>query len=1123
MQCPQCQHENPTGQKFCGECGARLKARCSACGTVNPPGQKFCGECGERLAGTAAAPQPAPPSPASYTPQHLAERIISSRGALEGERKQVTVLFADLKGSTELIQGLDPEDARGLLDPALHAMMAAVHRYEGTVNQVLGDGIMALFGAPLAHEDHAARACYAALALQEALHAYAEQVRRSHGVELQARVGLNSGEVVVRAIGNDLHMDYTAVGETTHLAARMEQTAAPGTIRLTAGTLRLAEGFVEVRPLGPVSVKGVPEPLEVFELLNAGAARTRLEVGAARGLTQFIGRDTELAAFHETLARAAQGRGQVLALVGEPGVGKSRLVRETAAMARDAGWRVLETGAVSYGTATPYLPVADLLRSYFGVQARDDPATARQRVVDGLLALEPALTADLPALLALLDLGTDDPDWQALDPLHRRRQTLDAIKRLLLRESQEQALLLVFEDLHWIDSETQALLDSLVESLPAARLLLLVNYRPEYEHRWGTKSYYAQLRLDALHAESAERLLQALLGDDAALDSLRQRLIAQTDGNPLFLEESVRTLVETQVLIGDKGAYRLARALAQIQVPATVQAVLAARIDRLPPDDKHLLQSAAVIGKDVPVSLLAAVAEQTDEALSTGLVHLRAAEFLYEAAVFPELEYTFKHALTHDVTYQGLLQERRRALHGRIVAAIETLHTARLEEQVERLAHHALRGEVWDKALAYWRQAGLRALARSVHRDAAAAFENALLALEHLPATPERLGQAVDIRLDFPRTLIPLGEIERLLERLREAEAIAERLVDDRRLGRVAAFQTGSYWWVGDYARAIAAGQRALTLAGAVDDLAIRVVGSYYLAMAHVATGDHRQGAAILEQTTALLVEEVARERFGGAGYPATMTRAWRAWSLAELGEFATAVSLAQEAVRIAEEFDHPYSLTHACLELGGVHVCRGESEQAIPVLERGLRLCRTWDIPIFFAGIAARLGLAYVLVGRVAEALPLLSEAGAQTTVPGLLIYPAQAQTAGVVAEALLWAKCADRGLAEHALELARARHERGHAAWALRLFGEITTQADPPNAEQAEAYYRQGLALADELGMRPLAAHCHLGLGTLYQKVGRDEEATAKLATAAEMYCAMEMPSWLAKAQAALPQVNA
>jgi class 3 adenylate cyclase len=716
-------------------------------------------ENGKVLVWTGSAASPPTPAavperaPRTYTPPYLAEKILTSRGALEGERKQVTVLFADLKGSMELLADRDPEEARQLLDPVLEHLMGAVHRFEGTVNQVMGDGIMALFGAPVAHEDHAVRACYAALHMQEVIGRYAEALRRQQGLDVQIRVGLNSGEVVVRSIGSDLHMDYTAVGQTTHLAARMEQLARPGTALLTADTLRLVEGYVEVKPLGPVPVKGLPEPVEIYELLRAGPVRSRLQAAVARGLTRFVGRETELEHLRQALARAGAGHGQVLAGVGEAGVGKSRLLYEFTSSHHTHGWLLLASNSVSYGKATAYLPVLDLLKGYLQIDSQDDARRRREKVTGKLLTLDRALEPTLPALLALLEVPVDDQQWQDFDPPQRRRRTLEAIKHLLLRESQVQPLCLVFEDLHWIDAETQALLDSLVESLPTARLMLLVNYRPEYQHSWGSKTYYTQLRLDPLPPASADEFLQALLGDDPSLAPLKQLLIARTEGNPFFLEESVRTLVETGVLVGERGTYRLARPLESLQVPATVQAVLAARIDRLPAEEKRLLQTAAVIGTEVPWPLLQAIADEPEEALHRGLAHVQAAEFLYETSLFPERVYTFKHALTHEVAYGGLLRERQRLLHARIVAAIEQCDADRLADQVERLAHHALRGEVWDKTVAYFRQAGDKALARSASREAVTCFEQALVALAHLPEGRERNEQAIDVRFGLRNAL----------------------------------------------------------------------------------------------------------------------------------------------------------------------------------------------------------------------------------------------------------------------------------------------------------------------------------------------------------------------------------
>jgi predicted ATPase/class 3 adenylate cyclase len=1073
---------------------------------------------------SAPAGTPAP-APRAYTPPYLAEKILTSRSALEGERKQVTVLFADLKGSMELLADRDPEEARQLLDPVLERMMAAVHRYEGTVNQVMGDGIMALFGAPIAHEDHAVRACYAALAMQEAIRRYSAEGRRAPGLKVQIRVGLNSGEVVVRAIGNDLHMDYSAIGQTTHLAARMEQLAPPGTIRLTAATLRLAEGWVQVTPLGPVPVKGLPAPVEVCELVGAGPARTRLQAFAARGLTPFVGRQAELAALHQALERAEAGHGQVVAVIGEPAMGKTRLFHEFTQASRPQGWLRLESSATSYGQATPSLPVIDLLKAYFQIEDRDDGRRIREQLTGRLLTLDPALGPSVPAFLALLEVPVEDASWQALEPPQRRQRTLDTLKRLFLRESQEQPLLLVFENLHWIDAETQACLDGLVESLPAARLLLLVNYRPEYQHGWSTKTYYTQLRLDPLPPASAEAMLHSLLGNAADLQPLTQRLIEWTQGNPFFLEESGRTLVETQVLVGTPGAYRLASALPSIQVPTTVQAVqavLAARIDRLPLEEKQLLQTAAVIGTEVPLALLQAIAEVPEAPLRLGLTHLQAAEFLYETRFFPEHEYTFKHALTQQVAYETLLQERRRALHARIVEALEALAGDRLAEQAERLAHHALRGEVWDKALAYCRQAGEKALARSAYREAVGYFEQALSALPHLPEQRDTREQAIELRLALRTALQPSGDFGRLLAVLREAEALAETLDDPRRLGQVSRFLSYHFLLIGAYDQAIAAAQHALALATAGGDVVPQALANRYLGLAYRAQGDYRRAINCCRQAVASLDEAQRHERFGEVFLPAVVSYAWLAWCYAELGTFAEGRALAEEGLRIAEAVAHPASLMTASWGYGLLSFRQGDLPRALPRLERAVGLCQDADLPLYFPQMAMALGAAYTLAGRIADAVPLLTQAMEQTTAMERGDFQALRLLALGEAQMLAGHLEEAHTLAERALALARAHQERGNEAYALRLLGDMAARRDPPESEPAEAHYRQALALAEALGMRPLQAHCHLGRGTLYAKTGQREQTHAALSTAIDLYRAMAMTFWLPQAEAALAQVE-
>jgi len=1059
-------------------------------------------------------------APASYTPTYLAEKILTGKTNLEGERKVVTVLFADIKDSTELIRDLDPEDAQKLLDPTIHIMMDAVHRFEGTVNQVLGDGIMSIFGVPISHEDHAARACYAALAMQSAMRDYTDEVRRRQGLELRIRVGLNSGEVVVRTIGNDLHMAYSAVGPTTHLAARMEQLASPGSIRLSSSTLRLVEGLVQVNDLGPIPVKGMDEPVNVYELTGASTVRRRLQAAVARGLTKFVGRDTEIDALNQALEQSDSGQGQIVAAVGEAGVGKSRLVYEFVHSHRTPGWLVLESASVSYDKATPYFPVIDLLKRYVHVEDGDDARTIRAKVTGQILTLDESLQDTIPALLSLLDALPEDSPFSQIDPPQRRQRTLDGLKRILLRESQVQPLVLVFEDLHWIDSETQALLDSLVESLPTAQLLLLVNYRPEYTHSWGSKTYYTQLRLDPLPPESADALLDALLGNDASLEPLKKLLTERTEGNPFFLEESVRTLVETGTLVGESGAYHLVQDLPSIQVPPTVHAVLVARIDRLPEDVKRLLQTASVIGNEVPFSILQAIAKIPDEALYRGLTHLQATEFLYETSLFPDRVYTFKHALTHEVAYGSLLQERRRVLHARIVEALETLAEDRLSEYVERLAHHAMRGEVWDKALMYFRQVGIKAMARSAAREALTSFEQALEAITHLPENREVIEQTIDLRLDLSNSAT-LFDIHRRIEYLREAERLAERLRDRFRLGRISSSQAHYFFLVGDYGRAIEACARTLTLAR--EDVNLQPVPNFTLGNIYYALGDYRRAMDFLRKNLEVMQDDHGRERsLGSSGSRAVHNRARLVWCLLEMGEFAEGMMKGEEALRMAEEADYPFSRVIAHLCVGVLYLRKGELDKAIPVLERGVTLCQNLSLPAWYPAIPSALACAYGLVGRMADALPLVEQGLEWATSEQVIVFRAFAILCQ--SEAALRMECHEDAsiLAAHVLSFVREHKERGHQAWALRLLGEIAMHCHPPEFQQAESHYQQALTLANELGMRPLQAHCHRGLGTLYSQTGQVEQARAELSTAIEMYRDMEMTFWLPETEAALVAVE-
>jgi predicted ATPase/class 3 adenylate cyclase len=1116
MLCAECQQENPAGARFCGECGARLAPACPGCGATHRPGQAFCWACGTRILPLTSATTAG--TPGSHIPRHLAERILTSKAALEGERKQVTVLFADLKGSTELLADRDPEDSRKLLDPVLDRMMEAVHYYEGTVNQVLGDGIMALFGAPLAHEDHATRGCYAALRMQESVKRYSEEVFRSVGVPIHIRVGLNSGEVVVRSIGNDLHMDYTAVGQTTHLAARMEQMATSGSILIPGTMLGLTRDAIAANPLGPRSVKGLAAPIEIFEVTGASTSGSRRQAAALRDLTRFVGRHREMTSLHQALEHAAAGHGQLVAIAAEPGVGKSRLIREFLHSDVALGWRTLEAIGVSSGKTTAYLPLLEPLRTYFQIDAQDTPRAILDKVAMHLHTLQEDTWPSGPALLQILDVPADDAGWQTLDPLRRREHMLDALRRLILHESRIQPLLLVFDSLHWMDSQTQAFLDAIVQNLAGSRILLLITHRPEYQHPWPETPYYTGILLKPLPADSAQELLDPLLGSDPGLQPLKTWLTVRTEGNPFFLQESIRALVETGVLAGEHGAYRLVKPIESIQLPATIHAVLAPRIDRLPPEAKRLLQAASVIGKDVPLALLQAIADLSEDETRRHLAILQTADLLHELRLFPSMEYTFRHVLTQEVAYGTLLRERRRALHARVMEALELLLADRPGEQVESLAHHALRGEVWHRAVAYLRQAGAKAAARGVNHEAVGFLEQALGALSHLPDSPERSEQAIDLRLDLRPPLLQMGQLDRVLTLSQEAEALAQALGDEQRLARVYTYLVNYYYLKGEPDLAIEYGERCLRLGETAQDRSLQALARGYLGSSYHAQGRFPEAEHVLRQNL---------EALGGASTAdATMqnyisfvtSAAWVAFTHADLGDFEAAFEDLDQAARAARASGHPYPQAIAQTLAGLVHLRRGQLEEALPLLQQSVDACREKGIDVWRPIPSSLLGLARVRLGQVDEGLALLEESVHRTEALGVRAY--LALWTAQLAEGLLAAGHIERAraAAQRALELALLHKERSHHARALKLLGDVTAAASPADPGRAEEQYRQALALAQELAMRPLAGQALLGLGRLYQRTGRHAEAADRLADALLLLHDMDMRPWLSSAADAL-----
>ncbi|HEV8716211.1 MAG TPA: adenylate/guanylate cyclase domain-containing protein, partial [Candidatus Binatia bacterium] len=954
MRCSNCQFENPEGLKFCNECGSPLQRQCLKCRFANAPQAKFCGECGSSLSSTSQPPVSGSPlqvensselsvrssasKPVVYTPQHLAERIraeqaaLEARGATDGERKTITALFADLKGSTALIEGLDPEDARSLIDPALQLMMEAVHRYEGYVAQALGDGILALFGAPIAHEDHPQRALYAALRMQEEMRRYADMLREQGRAPLLMRVGVNTGEVVVRSIRKeDLHTDYVPVGHSTNIAARMEQLAAPGSILITEQTHKLTAGYFEFKALGKTQVKGVEEPLNVYEVLGAGPLRTRLQVSARRGLTRFVGRHRELEQLQRALAQAKAGHGQIVGVMGEPGLGKSRLFYEFKLTAQ-SGCLVLEAYSVSHGKASPYLPVIELLKSYFQIQLQDDERTRKEKITGKVLTLDRSLEDTLPYLFGLLGIEDSPASPQQMDAQIRRRRTFEALKQLFLRESLNQPLLLIFEDLHWIDTETQGFFDVLSESVASAKVLLLVNYRPEYRQEWGQKTYYTQLRLAPFGQAEAEEFLSILLGesgsplpgrerdrvrvDTEAVHRLKHLILEKTEGTPFFMEEIVQELVEQGVLVRDAAGVRCnVPLLTDLHIPTTVQGVLAARIDRLAPDEKALLQQLAVIGREFPLSLLRQVITQPEDELYRLLSSLQHKEFLYEQPAFPEVEYLFKHALTQEVAYGTVLQERRKALHEQTARAIEALYRATLEDHYSALAHHYSRSENAAKAVEYLSLAGQQAARQSAHADAVHHLTAALAWLGSLPDTAARARQALTLHLSLGASLIATkgysaAEVEQTYTR---AQELCLQVGEPLQVAQVLYGRWAFNAVRGNHTASLALGEQFLTVAHRQQDATLSLVAHAVVGGTLHWRGEFTPAQAHLDQAGVFYDPEHYRDLAYHMGQdPGLMALGHAAQTLWYRGYPDQALERARHALSVAQALAHPFSLAGA-------------------------------------------------------------------------------------------------------------------------------------------------------------------------------------------------------------------
>jgi len=1115
MKCPKCQSENPETRKFCRECGTKLVQVCPNCSSENLLSDKFCGHCGQSLGEVAAPPVTDYSKPRSYIPRFLADKILTGRSTVEGERKLVTVLFADVANYTSISEKLDPEEVHQLMDGCFKLLMDEIHRYEGTIDKFTGDGIMALFGAPIASEDHAQRACYSALAIQRALAEYGEKVKEDCGIEFKMRVGLNSGPVIVGAIGNDLRMDYTVIGDTINLASRMEKLASSGTILVSADTHKLARDFFEFKPLGKLKVKGKEEPAEAYELIEASGIQTRFEAAIAKGLTKFVGREKETEALKEAFEKVQSGYGQVVGVVGEAGVGKSRLLLEVRRMLPQRHYAYLEGRCLHYGSSMPYLPILDILRFYFEIKEGEREFVIKKNVREKIMQLDEKLQDILPPLYEILSLKVDDENYLSLQPQQRRERIFEAIRDLLIRESQNKPLVIAVEDLHWIDKTSEEFLTYLIDWLASASILLTFLYRPEYTHPWGGKSYYSHIGVGQLSTKASAQLVQSILEGAQVVPELRELIVSRAGGNPLFVEEFTYTLMENGSIKKKDNQYVLSRKASEIQVPDTIQGIVTARMDRLEDNLKRTMQVAAVIGRDFAYRILHTITGMQED-LKSYLLNLQGLELIYEKSLFPELEYIFKHAITQEVAYNSLLLKRRKEIHEKIGQAIEQLYGERLEEFYEMLAHHYSRSDNSEKAHQYLKLSGDKAVQNYSNKEAFRFYREAISTLKKQAETEDNRRQQLEIYLLITGPIRPLGYPEDSLELLKDGERLATELGEERNLADLHSSIGMYYSFHGDHLQSINYSESCLREALEVEDVDLVARVGQDLCNSYFLSGDPLKIVDAAPKVLAL-IEKTQKEAefFGRPLNTYSAIHAHCGHAMAMLGRFEEGETLCEKALRSAIKINSVYSIGWAEVNYGYLYMHRGDGKNTIAHAQKAVSYLDEAQAVIIMGLARTVLGMGYCFLGNLGTARAYI-EQGIQihndTGMPFLLSL--QYYFLGTVflnSDDLPNAQ----SCAERALELSQTNEEKHFEGRSWALLGRVTGRVNPSQSDKAEELILRGINILDQLKTRPWCAEGYLYLGELYAETGQRDKALEHLNKAKGMFQEMNMDYWLRRTQ--------
>jgi class 3 adenylate cyclase/tetratricopeptide (TPR) repeat protein len=1128
MQCPKCQFENPEGIKFCGQCGAKLEKICLSCNSPNPPPFKYCGECGSKL--DSAADKPSKDLPIDekiekiqkYLPEGLTEKILSQKDRIEGERKHVTVMFCDMVGFTQLAEKLGIEESYTIMDQVYELLIHKVHDYEGTVNEMTGDGIMALFGAPIAVEDAPLRAIRSAYSIHREISRFSDRLRqeRDNISPLKMRIGIHTGPVVVGTVGNDLRVEFKAVGDTVNLASRMEGLAEPGTTYVTAEIFNLAEGFFRFESLGEKDIKGKTAPIKTYRVIAPSTRRTRFDVSAERGLTTFIGRERELELLLDGFKRAKDGRGQAFSIMAEAGIGKSRLLYEFRKAVINEDITFLEGKCLSYSRGVAYHPVIDVLKSNFDIQEEDTDLEITKKVKEGSNRIGADETSTLPYILELLSVKGSGIDTIPMSPEARKDRIIAAVKQITLRGSEIRPLIIAIEDLHWIDKGSEECLKDLLDHISGAKIFLIFTFRPEFVHTWGARSFHNQVNLNRLSNRESLIMVSHYLGTKELDKNLEDFILLKTEGIPFFTEEFIKSLKDMKIIEGEVNRYRIATDIQEAVIPSTIQDVIMARVDSLPEEIKSFLQTASVVGREFSHDLISRVTSLAKQELVSHLSALKDSELLYERGLFPQSTYIFKHALTQEVVYESLLSKRRKKIHEKISVALEALYSKRLDEYYELLAFHSLQGEDWQRAYKYSREVGLKTFSLSAYEEAQNHFVAALEALHKLPQTTDRIEKEIDLIFNMRAALFPQARHQEWGKWMRDAESLAQQINDDARLSNVFNYLSNFHWIHGECMKAIELGEKGLELSQKAGDFTCQVGTLFHLGFYFHTIGNFSRQLQLHKKLIELLDKETSFRRYGMANVPAATTRSCLVLGMAELGNFQEIDKIGQKAVKIAEEAKNAFTLVVVYNLIALAYLRQGKLSPAFQLLEKSYKQCRQSGVRTHFSYTMGNLGYAYLLSNEPGRALTILEEGAEKENLDPASFWVAHPLI--VLAEAYRVTgklKLANETISR-ALKLASTREERVLEAWAMPVIAEIN--ADMDRIDQAIDWYRRGLTRASDFSMLPLTARCHLGLGQLLIKIGDMAEARAAINAAIDLYRSMDISLWEQQAEDALAKID-